>query len=137
MTSAARSSLCRALGVASVAAGLLSPTALRAQTAEPLAQALFLQAQERMAAHDVDGACDLFARSLRVERALGTLLNLARCHEKQGKTASAWAEFSEAEASAKRGGDTQRADLARTHLTSLEKAVPRILIAIANPAPGL
>ncbi len=137
MTPAARSSLSRALGTVSIAIGLLAPSPARAQTTDTIAEALFLKAQEKMAAHDVDGACELFAKSLKVDPALGTMLNLAACHEKQGKTATAWAEFAEAQASAKRAGDTQRAELARTHLTALEKTLPRIVIEIMTPTPGL
>ena len=98
MTLAARISLASALGVASIATVLLAHPAARAQTAETIAEALFLQGQERMAAQDITAACDLFTRSLKMDPALGTLLNLARCHERQGKTACS-AEFAEAEAS--------------------------------------
>lgn len=137
MTPAARLSPCRALSVASIATALLAHSAAQAQSAEVIAEELYLQGKALMAAGDVDGACDRFARSQKVQAALGTLLNLAVCHEKQGKTASAWAEFAEAEAIAKRTGDAQRAELARTRLTALATTVPHLLVEITSPPPGL
>ena len=123
--------------VASIAIALLAPGLARAQSKDTTAESLFTQAQERMAQRDLTAACDLFAKSLAVDAALGTLLNLAACHEKQGKTATAWSEFSAAEAQATRSGDGPRAQFARLHLAGLEKGLHRVVIEIMSPAPGM
>ena len=47
---------------------------------------------------------------------LGTLLNLATCHEKLGRTASAWGEFKEAATLAEKRGEKDRATFANEHL---------------------
>ena len=115
------------------------PAPARAQTNEntTIAESLFRDGQTRLAAGDVATACDLFARSQRVEGALGTLLNLAACHEREGKTASAWTEFQDAISWAVRIGDHAREQYARAHATSLEKGLHRIVIEVTEPAEGM
>ncbi len=44
----------------------------------------------------VEEACRIFAQSLRLAERGDTLMNLAECHRRQGKTATAWAEFERA-----------------------------------------
>jgi hypothetical protein len=63
-----------------------------AQTAE----ALFQSAKEAMAHGDVPVACARFAESVRLDPAVGGLLNLADCETRLGKLASALAHFQEA-----------------------------------------
>ena len=116
------------IAVPVVLAATVATTPARAQASEntTIAESLFRDAQTRLAAGDVPAACDLFARSQRVEAALGTLLNLAACHERDGKTATAWTEFQNAIGWAVRTGDHAREQYARAHATSLEAtAAPR------------
>jgi hypothetical protein len=44
----------------------------------------------------LDKACELLAKSYAMKQRGDTLLNLAECHRRQGKTATAWREFDEA-----------------------------------------
>jgi hypothetical protein len=127
----------RAVTAASIALALLAPAAARAQEKESVAEALFRKAQDRMAQSDVDAACALFAQSLAADSALGTLLNLAACHEKQGKTATAWTEFAAAQARAASADDARRATFAKLHVDGLEAKLHRVVIEIMTPAPGL
>ena len=84
------------------------------------AQALFQEAAQLMSAGDFRHACPKLQESLRLERAPGTLLRLALCHERQGKTATAWAEFLEGKAWAERDGRPDRVRFATEHLLALE-----------------
>jgi hypothetical protein len=45
---------------------------------------------------NLDRACEILAQSYTLHQRGDTLLNLAECHRRQGKTATAWREFDEA-----------------------------------------
>lgn len=112
------------------------PAFARAQATESstIAESLFRDGQSRLAAGDIPAACDLFAKSQRVEAALGTLLNLASCHGRDGKSATAWTEFQDAVAWAVRSGDHPREQYARAQVTLLEARLHRIVIEVMEPA---
>jgi hypothetical protein len=110
---------------------------VRAQESSPIAESLFRDARARLGEGKVHEACELFARSDKVQHALGTLLNLAACHTKEGKTATAWAEFQEAAAEATRAGDKQRAAFAQDQAAVLEKNLHHVVVDIADAAPGM
>jgi hypothetical protein len=100
-----------------------------------LAQTLFDQARELMGAGKYGEACAKFAESQRLDPGGGTMLNLALCHEKQGKIATAWADFHEALSAALRDRRKEREKLAREHLQSLEPRLPKLTLQVAQPAP--
>ncbi len=100
-----------------------------------VAEALFRDAKQLMEAGDVATACPKFAESLNLDRTLGTLLYLGACHEQQGRTASAWSEFSSALTWAQRSGQAERVAFAQKHIDALEPRLAYIVItapAIAN-----
>ena len=101
-----------------------------------LAEALFREGRDLMAHDKVHEACDKFAESYRLDAALGTLLNLALCHEKDGKTASAWAEFNDAAAEAAAEKDDREA-FARKHLAALAAELPRLTITVPPATSNL
>jgi hypothetical protein len=101
-----------------------------------LAESLFREGKRLSAAHKYADACPKFAESYKLDPGLGTLLNLATCHEAEGKTASAWAEFSEASSRARRDADNDRAQLAEEHVRSLEPKLAHINI-VLTPGPTL
>ena len=61
-----------------------------------------------------------FAESHRLDPSGGTILNLALCHEKEGKLARSWSEFTEAIAFARRDYRADREAEAQDHAGKLE-----------------
>ncbi len=91
-----------------------------------LAETLFQQGRALMEAGMFELACPKFAESYRIDRGLGALLNLAVCHERQGRVSSARAEFVEAAAQARRLGDADREALAERRANELSPRVPHV-----------
>ncbi len=116
------------------------PTPARAQGGNAaLAESLFREGKRLSSERKFAEACPKFAESYKLDPGLGTQLNLALCHESEGKPATAWAEFSEAMSRAKREGDNERAQLAEEHMRALEPKLAHVTIALAPGAavPGL
>jgi len=84
-----------------------------------------------------DEACPKLAESQRLDPKLGTLLNLAVCHEQQGRTATAWAEYTSAAAIARRDGQREREDFARKQATALDKRLARVILSVSAADPNL
>jgi hypothetical protein len=93
-----------------------------------LAAVLFKEARELFASNDIDKACRKFEESQRIDPSGGTLLNLAVCREKQGRIASAWAEFNEALAWARRDGRQDRVQFAHDQMNALEPRLSYIVL---------
>jgi tetratricopeptide (TPR) repeat protein len=126
----------RVLAVIAATAALSLARPAFAQDAA-IAENLYQEGQSLMAAGKVEEACEKFAASHRLDPAPGTVLNLAACHEKLGKIASAWAEYKEAQALAARRGDKRREDYAAQKIESLEKHLHRVVIEILSPIPDM
>jgi hypothetical protein len=96
-----------------------------------IAEGLFETARSLMNAGKVSEACPKLAESQRLDPRLGTLLNLAACHELEGRTASAWAEYGDAAVRAERAGQQERVKLARDQASKLEARLSRLVIRVA------
>jgi hypothetical protein len=73
-------------------------------------------------------ACAAFEESQRLDPKLGTLLNLAFCHETMGKLATAWSEYNEAAVWASQRGQRDREEFARKRSTELARRLSRVLL---------
>jgi hypothetical protein len=95
-----------------------------------VAEMLFYTARGLMEDNKVSKACKKFAESYRLDPAAGTLLNLAVCHEKEGKLASAWGEFRQAQAEARRSNRPDREQLAKDAIGRIEPDLSYVTIIV-------
>jgi hypothetical protein len=120
---------------------LAARPALAQSTADKAAaEALFDQGRGLMLQRDFANACGLLERSQHIDPGVGTLLYLAECYEKSGRTASAWATFREAADAADAARQTARARTARDRATRLEPQLSRLTISVdpeTADRPGL
>lgn len=85
-----------------------------------------------MAAGRIDEACPKLEASLRLDSGIGTMLFVAECWDRQGRTASAWAQFREAADAAKKAGDP-REKVARQRAGDIEPKLSRLTITVVAP----
>lgn len=115
---------------------LLGATDARAQDAsgKAAAEALFDQGVQLMKNGRFSEACPKLETSQRVDPAVGTLLYLAECYERLGRTASAWATFREAESLARGANQADRARTAGTRAQKLEPELAYLTVSVPADA---
>ncbi len=92
------------------------------------AQALFDEGLKLFDQKNYAAACPKFAASQKADPAAGTLLNLARCYEADGRLASAQQAYVDAIAQAKKERDKPREALARKKEAEVASSVPHLTI---------
>jgi hypothetical protein len=132
-----------------IAPGLLAALVALAWQASALAQSrsrdkalattLFNEGRALLAEGKVPEACRKFEESQRLDPLLGTLLNLATCHEREGLAASAWTEFREARSRAIVANREDRVTYAEEHIKALEPRVSKLVVVVdaLSSTPGL
>ncbi|HKQ68060.1 MAG TPA: hypothetical protein VJT73_01910 [Polyangiaceae bacterium] len=122
----------RSVALVVVLPALLTGPAARAQAPsggnKAAAEALFEEGRRLLAARNYREACPKFTASQNLDPALGTMMNLADCYEKNGQTASSWAQFREAAQEARKMGDTRRERVAQQRAGALEKTLSKMTI---------
>jgi serine/threonine-protein kinase len=115
-----------------LATSTLAPSAMAQTVADKAAaEGLFDQGRAAMQEGDFAKACGLLERSQHIDAAVGTLLYLAECYEKSGRTASAWATFREAADAAAAAREPQRARTGRERAQRLEPLLSRLTVQVA------
>src|SRR6188768_1973116 len=117
------------------------PPAHAQSTAEKAtAELLFEEGLTLMRNGSFAEACPKLESSQRIDPAVGTLLYLAECYEKQGRTASAWVTFRDAGALARSLNQVDRAQVAEQRANQLQRELAMVTVQIAPEAqqiPGL
>jgi hypothetical protein len=126
----------RALALVLAALEGLAVSTARAES-NPVAQQLFQAGQKLLSEGKIHEACEKLAGSYGLEAGLGTLMNLAVCHERENKTATAWTEFTEAAARAAHGGDREREQFARARAEALAKTLKKAVVHLDDATPGI
>jgi hypothetical protein len=103
------------------------------------ATSLFDAAQALVQQGRVEEACPMFEESYRLAPANGTLINLADCNERIGKTATAWLMFRDVAHRSEAEGQNDRAAVARKRLEQLRLRLMHIKVVLEEGArvPGL
>ena len=121
---------------------LLAAPMAHAQTSgenKAAAEALFEEGRKLMDAGQLAEACPKLEKSDAIDPAPGTQLNLASCYEKLGKTASSWATYKRAAASARARGQSDREKIAVDLAQKLEARLSRLNVVVppASKVAGL
>jgi serine/threonine-protein kinase len=101
------------------------------------AETLFVDGRKLMTAGKYQEACKAFAESLRLDSGVGTLLNLGKCYEKLGRTASAWSTYREAASAARAANQMAREKSARANADALEQKLPKLTIVVRGAETNL
>lgn len=114
--------------LAAIALGSLTRTAHADKMTD--AEQLFRRAKQLMTDKKEKEACPLFEESQKLDPQMGTLLNLAICHEAVGRIASAWGEYRAVEQMAQVAGRQDRVDLAHKAAAKIEGRLSRLKITL-------
>jgi hypothetical protein len=101
------------------------------------AEALFEDGRRLMTEGKYTEACPKFAAAERLDPSTATLLNLASCYEKQGRTATAWATYKEAASAASAAGRKDYLSAAERHASGLAQRLARLTLVVPHPVDGL
>jgi hypothetical protein len=126
-----------ALGVAIAVATSAPAKAQSTGSDKVTAEALFEDARKLVADKRYAEACPKFADSQRLDPSASTLLNLASCWEKAGRTATAWATYKEAASSANAAGRKDYVTAAERHAEALAPTLSRLTVNVPSPVDGI
>jgi hypothetical protein len=118
----------------------LAPAPARADGGDATsAEFMFQQAMKLMEKGKYEDACPRFEESQRLDPGVGTLLYLADCYEKVGRTATAWATFHAAEDAARNAGHRVRQLTAQKRAATLLPKLSKLMVTVpaATETPEL
>lgn len=122
--------------VAAIALVLSFATARTASADPAVADQLFKQAKDLLKEGKIAEACKRFQESFETDPAVGSLMNLADCLERDGRIASAYGRWSEAVELTQRRKD-ERVDFARQRRDALKPKLSFLTIQVAGQGEGL
>jgi hypothetical protein len=120
-----------------VALPFIPGVARAADDAGAQAEVLFREGKRLMDAGDFASACPKLAESQRLDPGNGTLARLATCHEKEGRTATAWSEFAELVTSAERAGQADREKFAKQRIAVLQAQLSHLTLRVPADVAAL
>ncbi len=123
------------LALLMVLASVLVPA--RAAAGSPSAEVLFQEGRRLLLSGRTAEACAMLRESLAIEPASGTLLNVALCDERLGRTATAFDEYREAARLARRQGRDDRAAVAVERGDALRPRLARVTVMAPHAPPGM
>ena len=127
----------RAMMASTLALAMATAPLARAQNNKIAAEALFEEGRRLVADGKFAEACPRFESSQQLDPSAGTILNLANCYEKSGRTATAWATFKEAASFANAAGRADYVAIAQKRAAALAPTLARVTVKITTPVDGL
>jgi serine/threonine-protein kinase len=122
------------VGAVVLASFAARPALAQDASGKAAAEALFENGVQLMKAGRFSEACPKLETSQRVDPGVGTLLYLAECYERLGRTASAWATFREAESLARAANQMDRARTALARAQKLEPDLAYLTVNVSSDA---
>ena len=104
--------------------GTVSPVTARAES-------MFAEGKRLLAEGRIAEACATLEEAHRVSPLPGILLNMAHCHERQGRLVVALAEYRAALARAQQAGRTDRVAFVEERLAALEPRLGRLIVRVS------
>ncbi|WP_437926060.1 PEGA domain-containing protein [Sorangium sp. So ce291] len=134
-------------GLASAAAVALGGSAARAQPQQQpprdpvAAEALFKSARALVDKGDYAAGCPKFEASLELNPSASTMINIARCHEREGKVATAWHDYNRAIVLNRETAGEQRRrgleEIAQKGIADLDARVPKLRVVVKGAPSGV
>lgn len=109
-----------------------NPVDAQSSGAKAAAETLFDRGLDLMREGRFDEACKQLESSQSLDPAIGTMLYLAECYERQGRIASAWALFREASSAARAAGQHKRAKLGASRAKQLAPQLSSLVVEVAE-----
>jgi hypothetical protein len=100
------------------------------------AESLYREATQLARDGKFELACPKYETSQKLDPALGTMLRLADCWDRVGRTASAWALFLEAQTLSAKLGEVERQQIAGQRAAALEARLTRIILRAPLDTPA-
>lgn len=125
----------RAIGIFAMLT--FAPLTALAQSSETLGETLFQDGTALVKAGRYEEGCAKLSESQHLDPQLGTLLNLADCHEKAGKTATAWGEYQKLVDLAARADDKERASYAKERVHALDALLAHVTLVVHASIAGV
>jgi hypothetical protein len=125
------------VGGVSLSVALACAGSAAAQSGKVAAQALFEEGRKLVADGRFNEACPKFAESEKLDPSASTLLNLASCYEKAGKTATAWETYKEAASVASAGNRQDYVAIAQKRSAALEPSLTKLTVTVGALVDGL
>lgn len=120
-----------------VCAALSANAGAQTPSEQMLAQSLFEEGLSLMGQKRYAEACPKLAESQRLDPGGGTLLNLALCHELEGRLATAFTDLQAALSQARKDNRQDRIEIATAHLTAIADRIPRLTLRVVREEPGI
>ena len=122
-----------------VVGSMLSPTPAWAQgdtEPEPSATGLLAEGRALMDEGKTSEACEKFSKSHELEAQADTLVELAGCREREGRTATAWLVYGKARDALNKANRRKRGDLIAERIAAIEAVLSKLTVVVSGGRPA-